>query len=140
MAQQKQTRLGMMRLRIRSLALLTGLRIWGCRELWCRSQMQLRSGIALALAQASSYSSYWTPSLGTSICSGHGPEKTKDQKKKNHFSRKASLKYQFLVLLLRRILTQLLSHIYEACLCVLSITFYEVRIPPTLFYHYLSRI
>ena len=30
------------------LALLSGLRIWGCRELWCRSQMRLRSGIAVA--------------------------------------------------------------------------------------------
>ena len=34
--------LGTMRLRVRSLALLRGLRIWRCRELWCRSQTQLR--------------------------------------------------------------------------------------------------
>ena len=33
------------------------LRIWHCRELWCRSKMQLRSGVAVALAQASSSSS-----------------------------------------------------------------------------------
>ena len=38
--------------------------------LWrCRSQM----------AQASSYSSDWIPSLGTSICRGCGPKKTKRQ-------------------------------------------------------------
>ena len=32
-----------MRLRVRSLALLSGLRIWCCRELWCRSQTWLGS-------------------------------------------------------------------------------------------------
>ena len=36
-AQQKWIRLGIMRLRVRSLASLHGWRIWGCRELWCRS-------------------------------------------------------------------------------------------------------
>ena len=33
-----------------SLALLSGLRIWRCRELWCRSQMWLGSGVAVAVA------------------------------------------------------------------------------------------
>uniref|UniRef100_A0A8D0Q4B3 Uncharacterized protein n=2 Tax=Sus scrofa TaxID=9823 RepID=A0A8D0Q4B3_PIG len=45
----KRIRLGTMRLRVRSLALLRGLRIQCCRELWCRLQMQLRSCIAVAL-------------------------------------------------------------------------------------------
>ena len=36
MAQQKRIRLGTMRLQVRSLASLSGLRIWHCRELWCR--------------------------------------------------------------------------------------------------------
>ena len=35
---------------VRSLALLSGLRIWRCHELWCRSQMRLRSAVAVALA------------------------------------------------------------------------------------------
>ena len=35
--------------RVRSLASLSGLRIWRCRELWCRSQMQLRFCIAVAV-------------------------------------------------------------------------------------------
>ena len=48
-AQQKQIRLGTMRLQVRSLALLSGLRIWCCRKLWCRLQTQLRSRIAVAL-------------------------------------------------------------------------------------------
>ena len=32
-----------------TLALLGGLRIWGCHELWCRLQMRLRSRIAVAV-------------------------------------------------------------------------------------------
>ena len=34
---------------VRSLALLSGLRIRHCCELWCRSQTRLRSGIAVAV-------------------------------------------------------------------------------------------
>ena len=41
--QQKRIRLGIMRLRVRSLASLSGLKIWRCHELWCRSQMWLGS-------------------------------------------------------------------------------------------------
>ena len=37
MAQWKQIRLGTMRLRVRSLPLLSGLTIRRCHELWCRS-------------------------------------------------------------------------------------------------------
>ena len=36
MAQQKQIRPGMVRLWVQSLALLNGLKIWHCHELWCR--------------------------------------------------------------------------------------------------------
>ena len=50
MVQQKRIQLGTMRLPVQSLALLRGLRIWFCRELWCRSQTQFRSGIAVAVA------------------------------------------------------------------------------------------
>ena len=38
-------------------ASLSGLRIRRCREPWCRSQMQLGSGIAVALVQAGNHSS-----------------------------------------------------------------------------------
>ena len=48
-AQQKRIRLGTVRLRVRSLASLSGLRIPCCRELWCRSQTRLRSGVAMAV-------------------------------------------------------------------------------------------
>ena len=50
MAQQKRTRLGTMGLWVRSLASLNVLRIWRCRELWCRSQTWLGSGTAVAMA------------------------------------------------------------------------------------------
>ena len=69
-----------MRLQVRSLASFSGLRIKHCHELWCRSQMQLGSGVAVAVVWPSSCSSDLTPSLVTSICRGCGPKK---KKKKN---------------------------------------------------------
>ena len=47
-AQWKQIRLGTMGLRVRSLALLSGLRIWHCHELWCG--LQTRFGFRVAVA------------------------------------------------------------------------------------------
>ena len=44
-------------------------------KLWCRSQMQLRSCIAVAVAGSCSSNS--TPSLGISMCHGCGPKKQK---------------------------------------------------------------
>ena len=49
MAQQKRILLGTMRLQVRSLALLRGLRIWRCLELWCRSQTRLGFRVAVAV-------------------------------------------------------------------------------------------
>ena len=54
--------------------LVQGLRIQRGCELWCRSQMRLRSGTAMAVAVASSCNSKLTPSPGTSICPGCGPK------------------------------------------------------------------
>ena len=53
--QRKRIRLGTMRLRAWSLASLSGLRIWRCHELWCRSQMRLRSGVAKKKTQTPTY-------------------------------------------------------------------------------------
>ena len=80
MAQRKQIRLASLRMHVQSLALLSGLMINSCCELWCWSQTWLRSCIAVGLAQASSYSSNSTPSLGTSISHSCGPKKTKKKK------------------------------------------------------------
>ena len=71
-----------MRMWVPSLASHSGLRIQCCPELWCRSQMKLRSRVAVAAAWAGGYSSDSTPSLGTSMCHRCGPKKTKRQKKK----------------------------------------------------------
>ena len=48
-AQWWRTQLGSMRMWVWSLALLIGLRIWRCHELWCRSQMRLGSCVAVAV-------------------------------------------------------------------------------------------
>ena len=69
-----------MRLQVQSLASISGLRIRHCHELWCSSQTWLRSGAAVALAQAGGYSTDWTPSLGTSTCRGCGPKKKKKKR------------------------------------------------------------
>ena len=65
---------------VRSLASLNGLSIWRCHELWCELQMWLESGVAVAVVQASSCSSDWTPNLGTSIGHGFGPKKVEKSK------------------------------------------------------------
>ena len=77
MAQWKQIQLGTMRLQVRSLASLSGLRIWLCHELWCRSQTKL--GFGVAVAAVSSCSSHSTLSLGISIYFGCGPKKQKSK-------------------------------------------------------------
>ena len=59
------------------------------RELWCRLQTWLGSGIAVAVAQASSYSSVSTPSLGTSMCHAPGPKKTNNN---NHHKKTSKWK------------------------------------------------
>ena len=56
------------RTRVWSLALPTGLRIQHCSKLRHRSQIQLGSGIAVAVVKAGSYCSDSSPSLGTSVC------------------------------------------------------------------------
>ena len=82
-AQQKQIWLVFMRMQVRSLALLSGLRISCCCELCCRLQTPLRSGVVVAVAVvlAGSYSPDSTHSLATSVCLGYDPEKTKKKKR-----------------------------------------------------------
>ena len=65
-----------MRIPGQSLASLSESRIWRCRELCCRSQTRLGSCMAVAVAEASSYSSDLTPSLRTSICCSAGLKTT----------------------------------------------------------------
>ena len=62
-----------MRIRVQSLASISGLRIQHLHKLKCRLQMQLGSHVAVAVMQASSCCSDSTPIVGTSICSGVQP-------------------------------------------------------------------
>ena len=64
------------------LALINGLRIQCCCDLWCRLQMPLGSCIAVAVAQAGSCSSVQFD-LGTSICHRCSPKKQKTNKQTN---------------------------------------------------------
>ena len=76
-----------MRIQVQSLALLSGIRIQRYHKLQCGSQVQLRSGMVMAVAQAGNYSSDLTPSLGTSICYRYSPKnkkKIKKRKEKNN--------------------------------------------------------
>ena len=82
-AQRKQIWLVSMGTQVWSLALLSRLRIHCCQELRCRSKTQLGSCVAVAVAQASSYSSNLTPSLGTSMSCGCSPGKNKTKQKGN---------------------------------------------------------
>ena len=49
MAEQLRSQIVFMRIQVRTLALLRGLKIWCCRALQHRSQLQLGSGIAVAM-------------------------------------------------------------------------------------------
>ena len=60
---------------------LSMLRIQHCRKLRRRSQIRLGSSVAVAVAQASRYHSYSTPSLGTPICYRCSPKKEKKKER-----------------------------------------------------------
>ena len=52
MVQQKRILLVSLKMQVQSLASLSGLRIQHCHELWCRSQMLLRSDIDVVVGAA----------------------------------------------------------------------------------------
>ena len=49
-AQQLTNPTGPMKMQVQSPASLSVLRIWRCRELWCRLKMRLRSHVAVSVA------------------------------------------------------------------------------------------
>ena len=87
-----------MRTWVYSLALFSGLRIQHCRELWCRLQTWLGSGITMAVVQASGYSSDSTPSLGTSVCYRCSPNPPTPKSYHNYFITVLSFIIYFLCL------------------------------------------
>ena len=71
-----------MRLRVRSPALLSGLRILSCCELWCRLQTLLRSGVAVAVALIQPLA--WEPPYAAGAALKR-PKKIAVLKPRNHF-------------------------------------------------------
>ena len=81
MVQWLKTQLATMKIQVLSLASLSGLRIQRFPEPWYRSQTQLRSGVAVAVA--GSCSSNLTLSLRISTCHRCDPKKEKTNNNKN---------------------------------------------------------
>ena len=94
MDQWQWIQLGSMRTWVWSLASLSEFRIRCCQELWCRSKMRLSSDVVMAMVQACSCSSNSTPSLGTSICRGCSPKKTKKKKKMWYWCKEKQIDWQ----------------------------------------------
>ena len=92
MAQWQRSQLTFVRMQVRSLASLSGQWVKHlmrrCRELWCSGQMRLGSGVIVAVMQAGSCSSDLTPRLGTSICRGCGPKKSKKKEREREKRKK----------------------------------------------------
>ena len=74
-----------MRLRVRSLALLSGLRIRCCRELWCRLQTRLGSGMAVAVHTAAAPIQLlaWELPYAAGVALKTNKQKKKKEKKRN---------------------------------------------------------
>ena len=77
-----RTQLVSMRTQVRWLTSLSGLRIRRCLKLWCRSQMQLRTSIAVAVVAGLQLQFCFDPSLGISIGHRRGPKKEKRKKER----------------------------------------------------------
>ena len=73
-----------MRMRVQSLALLSGWKIQHCCKRQLRLQRQHGSGFAASVVSASSYSSDSIPNRGTSIHHRHGPKKKKKKWQASH--------------------------------------------------------
>ena len=82
-----------MRMQVRSLASLSGLRIRRCHELWCKSHDAARIWCCCGCGVAAGHSSDRTPSLGTSMCCWCGPKKTKKKKAKRKVTGDSLLVY-----------------------------------------------
>ena len=62
------------------MASFSGLGLWHCCELWCRLQRWFGSGVAVAVVQASSYSSDSTPAWEPPYATGAAIRKPKKRK------------------------------------------------------------
>ena len=82
-----------MRMQVQFLALLSGLWIQGCRELWCRLQMGLRSGVAVTAAQAGSYSSIQPLTWKLPYAKGMALKRKKKKGISSHCSNRQGINY-----------------------------------------------
>ena len=98
-----------MRMQVLSLASLGGSGIRRGHKLWCGSQTQLGSLVAVAVVQTGSCSSNLTPSLRTSIYCRCGPKKQKKKKKKRYLFSLVAVKIFFLCLLFRNLIMMCLE-------------------------------
>ena len=73
-----------MRMRVQSLAFLSGLRIQHCCKLWHRLQMGLRSGIAVVVVQASAAALIQPLAWELPNATGAAIKRRKEKKKKHH--------------------------------------------------------
>ena len=93
MAQWKQIQLGTVRFQVQSLALLSGLRIRRCCELWCRSQTRLGSDAVWLwhspAATARIRPLAWEPPFATDVALKR-PKKKKKEKKRKQRKKKQS--------------------------------------------------
>ena len=71
-----------MRMRVQSLALVSGLRTWHCRELWCRLQMCLGSHVAVAVVVVCAAAALIQP-LAWELLYALNSQKQKQTNKKN---------------------------------------------------------
>ena len=81
MAQRKRIRLVTVRLRVLSLASLSGLRIWECHELRCRSQTRLGSVLLWLWCRLAATAPIRPLAWEPPYASGEALEKAKRQKK-----------------------------------------------------------
>ena len=88
-AQWLMNPIGIMRLQVRSLASLSGLRIWHCCELWCRLQSRLGSDVAVAvfrpLAWEPPYAAGAAQEIATITTTTKKDKRQKKKKNSNHF-------------------------------------------------------
>ena len=76
------TQIVSMRMQIQYLALLSGLRIWHCRELWCSSQTQLWSGVNVTVRRLAATPPIWPLAWEPPYAMGVAFKKTKDKRQK----------------------------------------------------------
>ena len=125
MVWQKGIRLGTMMLRVRSLALLSGLIIQRCCELWCRLQILLGSGVAWLWHRLAATAPIRPLARGPPYVTGAALKRQKDKKTKKKKKKQIGLLNLILLFSINKILVYhtLIEHILNA-ICFTERTLY----------------